>query len=219
MKKLEFVFLGPPACGKGTQSKRLAEELGLPHIDTGASLRKASGEDSDTARIIQSCTSQGKIVPPEIIEKIITDRLILRDCEKGFILDGYPRNMEQAGILEKICKKIDTDGCESTLKVFYFELSEELLLDRITNRQSCKNCGCTYNLKYAKPKNDGICDKCGNVLIQRYDDTAATFPKRMKTFNEETKPVIDFYEGQGVLERISAEGESSVVFERLMRAI
>lgn len=217
MKK-ELVFLGPPACGKGTQTDKLAAFLNFPHIDTGSLLRRAITDKTSDGLIAQSYIDKGQLVPVDIVAAIIKNRLKQDDCKNGFILDGYPRSIEQAEILEEMKAEIDGDQ-KVDFRVVYFDIDQELLLNRIIYRRSCSKCGKIYNLQSLKPKKDGICDECGCALIQRKDDTEETAKARFETYFEQTAPLIKFYESKGALRKIDANGSIDMVWDRLLRAI
>lgn len=217
MKK-ELVFLGPPACGKGTQTSRLSETLKFPHIDTGSLLRKALAEQTPDGLIAKSYIEKGELVPVEIVASIIKTRLQQDDCKNGFILDGFPRSIEQAKLLAKMLEEIDA-GSEVEFKVIYFDIAQELLLDRIITRRSCPKCGRIYNIKSLKPQKDGVCDDCDVELIQRKDDTEETAKARFNTYFEQTAPLIDFYQNKGSLRKINANGSVDEVWERLSEAV
>ena len=168
MKK-ELIFLGPPACGKGTQTNKLAEYFGFPHIDTGSLLRAEIASGSENGKIAKGFIDKGQLVPVELVGAIIKDRLKKDDCKNGFILDGFPRSVEQADMLEDIKKEIDGDS-EVDFRATYFDLDTDILISRIVNRRSCPKCGEIYNLKFKAPKNEGKCDVCGTELTQRKDD-------------------------------------------------
>ena len=191
MKK-ELLFMGPPASGKGTQTHRLAQETGLPHVDTGSLLRAAIKNQTEAGLIAKSYIDKGQLAPIEIVARIIKERLMEADCQKGFILDGFPRSLEQALALDEIKKEIDKD-CDVDFKVINFEIPEEALLERIINRVSCPSCGEIYNKKFTPPKKDGICDKCNTELTQRKDDTEEVAKSRFATYHKETEPLINFY--------------------------
>lgn len=220
MVKKELVFLGPPASGKGTQTSRLAKELNFPHVDTGSLLRKAIADGTPDGVTAKSFIEKGQLVPVEIVAAIIKSRLEQEDCQNGFILDGYPRSTEQAEILEKMLKEIDA-GKEIDFRVIYFDIDQQLLIERIIYRRSCAKCGHIYNLISLKPKKEGVCDGCGDVLeyIQRKDDTEEIAKSRFETYFKETAPLINFYEAKGSLKKINANGEVSEVWERLIEAI
>lgn len=217
MKK-ELVFLGPPASGKGTQTSRLSQELNFPHVDTGSLLRKAMADGTPDGITAKSFIEKGQLVPIEIVASIIKTRLGESDCENGFILDGFPRSTEQARILELILQEVDMNK-EVDFRVIYFDIEQQLLLNRIIYRRSCSKCGKIYNLLSLKPKQEGLCDDCGSELTQRKDDTEEIAKSRFETYFNETAPLIDFYEEKGSLIKIDANGEVSEVWDRLLEAI
>lgn len=216
MKK-EYILLGPPACGKGTQTNRLAEYFSLPHIDTGMLLRYETEENTDKGIIAKKFIDKGQLVPVELVGEIIKSRLIADDCKNGFILDGFPRSLEQAEILENIRKEIDKTSAD--FKAVYFDIDPETLIMRIINRRSCPKCGAIYNLKYKKPKNDGICDKCGTELLRRKDDSADTAEARFETYYRETAPLTDYYGSRNLLLTIDASGTIDEVWHKLLKAV
>lgn len=217
MKK-ELIFLGPPACGKGTQTTKLAEYLGFPHVDTGSLLRAEIASGSENGKIAKSFIDKGNLVPVELVASIIKDRLSQEDCHEGYILDGYPRSMEQAEMLEKINSDIN-GSIDTDFRAIYFDLNQDVLISRIVNRRSCPICGEIYNLKYKPPKKDGVCDKCGSALTQRKDDTEEVAKVRFETYFKETAPLIDYYKNKGVLRTINAEGSIEEVWERLLKVV
>lgn len=214
MKK-EFIFLGPPACGKGTQTTRLAKHLGLPHIDTGSLLRAEIKNGTLDGIIAKSFIDKGHLVPVDLVANIIQNRLSQKDCENGYILDGYPRSTEQADKLEDINKAIDKDVAK--FMAIYFDLEHDVLISRIVNRRSCPACGEIYNLKYHPTKVEGICDKCGEKLVQRKDDNEETAEARFETYFKETAPLIDYYKNKNLLVTIDANGSIDEVWQRLIK--
>lgn len=217
MKK-ELIFLGPPACGKGTQTSKLAEYLGFPHIDTGSLLRAEIASESPNGKIAKFYIDKGNLVPVELVGSIIKDRLAQEDCNEGYILDGYPRSVEQADMLVKINDEINGD-IKTDFMAIYFDMDQDILISRIVNRRSCPKCGEIYNLKYKPTKVEGICDKCGGELIQRKDDNEETAKARFETYFHETAPLIDYYKQRGVLKTINAEGSIDEVWQRLLEVI
>lgn len=216
MKK-EFIFLGPPACGKGTQTSKLAQYLGFPHIDTGSLLRAEIKNGTPDGIIAKSFIDKGNLVPVDLVANIIKNRLSQKDCENGYILDGYPRSVEQADMLEEINKAIDKD--DSKFMAIYFDLDHDVLISRIVNRRSCPVCGEIYNLKYHPPKVEGKCDKCGVDLIQRKDDNEETAEARFQTYFRETAPLVEYYKNKGALRTLDANGSIAEVWERLLKVI
>ena len=217
MKK-ELIFLGPPACGKGTQTNKLAKHFGFPHIDTGSLLRAEIKSGSENGKIAQQYIDKGLLVPVWLVAEIIKNRLKQPDCKNGFILDGYPRSLEQAEMLEDIKKEIDGDS-EVDFRATYFDINEDILISRIVNRRSCPACGEIYNLKYHPPKSDGICDKCGGELAQRKDDNEETAKARFDTYYRETEPLVEYYKNKNVLSTIDADGSINEVWERLLKVV
>lgn len=217
MKK-ELIFLGPPACGKGTQTDRLAEYFGFPHVDTGSLLRAEIKGETENGKIAKSYIDKGLLVPVDLVGAIIKNRLSQPDCANGFILDGYPRSLEQAKLLDVIQNEID-GGKEVDFRAVYFDLDQSILLSRIINRRSCSKCGEIYNLKYKPSKVEGICDKCGGELIQRKDDNEEIAKARFDTYFTETAPLVEYYTDKKVLRTINADGSIEEVWERLLKVV
>ena len=217
MKK-ELIFLGPPACGKGTQTNRLAEFLKFPHVDTGSLLRNEIKNNTEAGIEAKKFIDKGQLVPAELVAKIIKNRLSKDDCKNGYILDGYPRSLEQAEKLEIINKEINTDN-DVDFRAVYFDIDTKILVERIVNRRSCPVCGEIYNLEFKPPKVEGHCDKDGAELVQRKDDTREVAQARFDTYFHETAPLIDYYKNKGVLRTIDANGTIDEVWERLLGVI
>ena len=217
MKK-EFIFVGPPGSGKGTQTKMLSKEFNLPHIDTGSLLREEVATGSENGKLAGSFMDKGQLVPIELVSKIIKNRLLKDDCKDGFILDGYPRSMEQALALDEILKEIDKDT-NVLPQVFYFEVAQEKLVERLVNRRSCSKCGAIYNLKTMNLKNTSECEKCGGELIKRDDDTEEIANKRFSTYFAQTEPIIDMYRERGWLSTIDASLDIDTIYKNLKGAI
>lgn len=217
MKK-ELIFLGPPACGKGTQTNRLSEYLGLPHIDTGSLLRAEIAKETEDGLIAKSFIDKGQLVPVDLVATIIGKKLAEDDCKNGYVLDGYPRSLEQAEKLENINANVDGDN-KVSFKAIYFDIDTQILLERIIYRQSCPVCGEIYNKKFKPSKVENICDKCNVELKTRDDDNAEIAKKRFDTYFEQTAPLVEFYENKGVLHKIDANGSIDEVWERLLKII
>jgi len=216
MKK-ELIFLGPPACGKGTQTNRLSEYLGFPHVDTGSLLRAEIAKESEEGKIAKSFIDKGQLVPPELVGKIIANRLAADDCKNGYVLDGYPRSLEQAKMLDEINSNVDKE--QASFKAIYFDIDTQILIERIIYRQSCPVCGEIYNKKFKPSKVADKCDKCGVDLKTRADDNEETAKLRFETYFKETAPLVEFYENKGVLYKIDANGSIDEVWERLLNVI
>lgn len=216
--KQEFIFLGPPACGKGTQTSKLSEFLGYPHIDTGSLLRAEIARETEEGKIAKFHIDQGHLVPLDLVATIIAKRLSQDDCNDGYVLDGYPRSMEQAEKLVEINNHVDREQNVS-FKAIYFDIDTELLIDRIVNRQSCPKCGEIYNKKFKPSKVENICNKCNVPLKTRDDDNAEIARARFDTYFEQTAPLIDFYKEKGVLYKIDANGSIDEVWKRLLNVV
>lgn len=215
MKK-ELIFLGPPASGKGTQTARLSEYLGFPHIDTGSLLRAAIKNATPEGLEAKSYIDKGALVPVEIVAAIIKNRLAQDDCKNGYILDGFPRSVEQADILEGINAEIDTEPAD--FKAIYFDVDMDLLMERIIYRRSCASCSTIYNLKTLPPQQEGVCD-CGGELTHRKDDNEETAKARFETYFNETAPLTDYYKAKGVLKVLDANGEIEDIWNRLLQVV
>jgi adenylate kinase len=182
---MHFIIFGPPGSGKGTYSTRLASLLGIASISTGDIFRDAVKEGKPLGRKIQGYLEKGQLVPDEIVVEVLNERLSQTDSQEGFILDGFPRTIEQAKALDRITK-IDA--------IINLVVPEWIIIERLSNRRICKDCGAIYNLRNMKPKVAGRCDVCGGLLIQRPDDTVEIIKTRLKVYEEQTKPLIEFYE-------------------------
>lgn len=200
-----IILIAPPAAGKGTQSDMLVEKYGFVHISTGDLLREVALHDESIKKLLET----GNLIDDEIVFKLLHDRLLLDDCKKGFILDGFPRNVSQAVKYENLMKDI---GISSNI-VIYLDVDKETVIKRIAGRVSCPNCHRVFNdmIDESKPKVSGKCDDCGSVLVKRSDDNAETFGTRYDVYCKNTLPLIDFYKGKGILYSVdSGMGKDSV---------
>lgn len=192
---MNLILLGAPGAGKGTQAKIIMDKYGIPQISTGDMLREAVAKGTELGKKAKEFMTQGKLVPDEIVIGIVRERLAQKDCEKGFILDGFPRTLAQAEALDKMLaemgKKIDA--------VINVNVPEEEVVKRIVNRRTCRNCGAIYHLIYNPPKKPGVCDKCGGELYQRDDDKEETVRERYRVYKKNTEPLIDYYKKKGIL--------------------
>lgn len=216
--KNELIFLGPPACGKGTQTNKLSEYLKLPHIDTGSLLRAEISKETEEGKIAKFFIDKGQLVPVDLVGKIIFKKLAGDECKNGYVLDGYPRSLEQAYKLDEINTIVDKD-VESSFKAIYFDIDTQILLERIIYRQSCPVCGEIYNKKFKPSKVEGLCDKCNVPLKTRDDDNEEIAKKRFETYFEQTAPLIEFYTNKNVLYKIDANGTIDEVWERLLQVV
>jgi len=201
---MNIVFLGPPGAGKGTQAKILIERYGIPQISTGDMLREHRAKGTELGKKAQEYMDKGQLVPDEIILGMVKERLSQPDCQKGFILDGFPRTVAQAEALDKLLSEMG--------KKLDFALAlivpDELLVERLTGRRTCKSCGMMYHIKYKPPQVEGKCDVCGGELYQRPDDNEETVRNRLKVYHEQTAPLIEYYKNKGILREI--DGSKSI---------
>ena len=216
--KQEFIFIGPPGSGKGTQTKMLAKDSNLPHIDTGALLRAEIASGSEDGILANSFMEKGQLVPLELVSRIIKNRLMKSDCDNGFILDGYPRSLEQAYALDDILKEVDSDNSVKP-QVFYFDVAQERLVERLVNRRSCSECGSIYNLKTMSLEDETKCPKCGGALTRRDDDTEEVATKRFATYFAQTEPLIDMYKKRNWLTTLDASLDIDSIYKNLVGAI
>ncbi len=210
---LRMVFLGPPGAGKGTQASMLKSRYGIAHISTGDILREAVKKGTELGKRAKEYMDKGLLVPDEIIVGIIEERLSEPDAQKGFILDGFPRTIPQAEALDRLLEKKGI-----TLNaVFLFNADKKTILERLTGRRVCRNCGALYHIKYSPPKVEGVCDKCGGELYQRDDDKEETILKRLEVYEKQTAPLIDYYKEKGILFELDANKDSKEVFAEIER--
>ena len=197
---MKLILLGAPGAGKGTQADILCKELDIPTISTGNILRAAIKNGTPTGMKAKAYMDEGKLVPDEVIIGIITERVAREDCKNGYILDGVPRTIAQAEALEKAGIKFDD--------VISIEISDEVIMERMSGRRVCESCGASYHLVAVPPKQEGICDKCGGKLVQRKDDAPETVKARLEVYHRETEPLKAFYAQRGLLK--SVENQPSV---------
>ena len=200
--------MGPPGAGKGTAAKQLQSAFGLAHISTGDMFREAIKEGTELGKLAKSFIDHGDLVPDDVTIGIVKERLSKDDCEKGFLLDGFPRTLVQADALKKLTKEINRE----LTSVITLDVDESKLIERIISRRVCPSCGASYNINTKKPSKEGICDSCGHELIQRKDDTKESFVTRLNAYNNQTKPLIEYYNANGLLKSVNGLNDIDVVF-------
>ena len=208
-----IMFIAPPAAGKGTQAELVVEKYHIPHISTGDILREISKEESEIGEYVRETLASGQLVKDEITYQLIEDRLGKDDCKNGFIIDGFPRNIDQAYEYDKILEKL---GYEVG-NVILINIDKNTLEKRITGRRLCEKCNAIYNIndKNNTPKVESICDNCGGKLYQRSDDNLESFQTRYNTYLEKTEPIIEHYKKQGVLKEVNGDDTVENIFKKI----
>jgi adenylate kinase len=199
--------MGPPGAGKGTQAEHIVNEFGIPHISTGDAFRLAIKQGTPVGVKAKEYIDQGLLVPDDVTIGIVEERLQQSDCEKGFLLDGFPRTLSQAEALDDILSRMNT----SLDHVINLKVDRDKLLARLTGRRICKSCGSTYHVIFNPPKQEGICDKCGGELYQRSDDNEESVGIRLDEYINKTAPLLTFYENKGLLRQIDGDQEIDAV--------
>ena len=197
---MNLIILAAPGAGKGTQAELLSKHFSIPTISTGAILRKNISDGTELGKIAEQYINDGKFVPDDVMIKVVADRLAKDDCKNGFILDGFPRTLNQAQALEESEIKIDA--------VLTIDVADEKIIERLGGRLECSKCGSSYHKVHNAPKTEGVCDKCGGKLVTRADDKPETIKERLETYYKQTAPLKDFYDKKGML-RV-AEGKESI---------
>ena len=205
---MKIVLLGPPGAGKGTQAKSISAKYSIPHISTGDIFRKNISENTPLGIEAKSYMDAGKLVPDEVTINMVKDRLVQDDCKNGYLLDGFPRTVEQAEALQEFLsargEKLDT--------ALLIDVQKEFILERMTGRRVCPSCGASYHIKF-NPAKDGKCELCGSSVVQRKDDTAETVKERLDVYEKETQPLIDFYKNIDLLSTVDGTKAINMVFE------
>jgi len=196
-----IVFLGPPGAGKGTQAEAISKGKKIPHISSGNLLREAVEAGTETGIKARHYIEKGLLVPDQIVVDIIKDRILKNDCKAGFVLDGFPRTLSQAKVLDEMLRNL---GNRLDI-VFYFSVSKENVVQRLSGRLICGSCGANYHKIYVPSSKDGICDKCGGKLNQRADDKPETVFERLRVYHEQTEGLIEYYKKSGILREISSD--------------
>ena len=212
---MHILLMGPPGAGKGTQAANLVKEFAIPHISTGDMFRAAVKEGTELGKQAKACMDAGKLVPDEVTIGIVRERLAKPDCEKGFILDGFPRTVEQADALTGILKEI---GLKLT-RVLNINVPAAELIERAVGRRICKKCGATYHIKFNPTKVEGICDACGGELFQRADDSEKTMKSRLSVYEAQTKPLIEYYQKAGLYTEVDGRQAIDKVFADVVKSL
>jgi len=209
---INMVFLGPPGAGKGTQSEQIINDFGIVQVSTGDILRNAVKEGSELGKLAKKYMDEGKLVPDDVIIGIVKDRLKEKDCQNGFILDGFPRTIPQAEALDKMLKD---DLNISLTHVISLEVDDGKIIERLTGRRTCPKCGRGYHISFDPPEKEEICDECNTQLIQRDDDKEETIKKRLKVYHDQTEQLKDYYEKQSILTTVDGEKSPDEVYKNI----
>ena len=209
---MKIVMLGAPGAGKGTQAEMLAEKYGIPHISTGDIFRMNIKNGTELGKEAKTYMDQGLLVPDELTVRILLDRVAKDDCKNGCLLDGFPRNIPQANVLEEALSKLG-DKIDYAINV---EVPDDNIIRRMSGRRACLACGATYHIEHVPPKKEGICDKCGEELVLRDDDRPETVGNRLQVYKDQTQPLIEFYEKKGVLHNVDGTKNMNEVFEAIV---
>lgn len=208
---MRIILLGPPGAGKGTQAAMLVEKLHIPHISTGDMFRQAIKEGTPLGKKAKEFMDAGQLVPDEVTVGIVKERVGQEDCREGFLLDGFPRTVAQAEVLDTILDEIGS-ALDATVSI---EVPREKLVTRLTGRRVCKKCGATYHLEFNPPEKAGVCGKCSGELIQRSDDTEETVLNRLNVYEKQTAPLINYYKEKGLLKEIDGDGPIDQVMVKI----
>ncbi len=212
---MKIVMLGAPGAGKGTQAVNIAKEYGIPHISTGDIFRANIKNQTELGMKAKSYMDKGALVPDDITIGMLLDRIADNDCKNGFVLDGFPRTIPQAESLKGALLLQDTK-IDHAVDI---EVPDEVITARMGGRRSCPKCGGTYHIVFNAPKKEGICDNCGTELVQRADDKPETVLERLKTYHEQTQPLIDFYRNEGVLDTVDGTQKPDKVLSDILGAL
>ena len=214
-KVMKIIMLGAPGAGKGTQAKMIADKYGIPHVSTGDIFRANLKEGTELGLKAKEYMDKGELVPDELTVSILLDRVAKDDCKNGYVLDGFPRTIPQAEVLEKELDKLG-DKIDLAIDV---EVPDENIIKRMGGRRACVKCGATYHIEHVPPKKEGICDTCGSELILRDDDKPETVSNRLSVYHAQTQPLIDFYSERGVLKEVDGTKDMMDVFADIVSII
>lgn len=208
---MKIIMLGAPGAGKGTQAKKIAERYSVPHISTGDIFRANIKNGTELGMEAKKYMDAGQLVPDELTVKILLDRVAADDCQNGYVLDGFPRTIPQAEVLDKALNELG-DKIDYAIDV---DVPDENIINRMSGRRACLSCGATYHIQYIPPKAEGICDSCGKELVLRDDDKPETVKKRLDVYHAQTQPLIEFYTNKGILKTVDGTLDMKDVFKAI----
>uniref|UniRef100_A0A7C5V6G8 Adenylate kinase n=1 Tax=Caldicellulosiruptor owensensis TaxID=55205 RepID=A0A7C5V6G8_9FIRM len=212
---MRLILLGAPGAGKGTQAEYLSKRFSIPHISTGDILRENVKNETELGKKAKEYMDKGLLVPDEIVIEIVKDRISKEDCKNGFLLDGFPRTIAQAEALDKVLQELG----QKIDKVLNIEVPDEKILERMSGRRICKNCGASFHVIYRPPQKEGVCDVCGGELYQREDDKEETVKKRLEVYHAQTQPLIDYYKAKGLLVVAYGQEEIADTTKEVLKAL
>ena len=212
---MKIIMLGAPGAGKGTQAKMIAEKFGIPHISTGDIFRANIKNGTELGKKAKEFMDKGQLVPDELTVEILLDRVANDDCKNGYVLDGFPRTIPQADVLDKELTKLG-DKVDFAINV---DVPDENIVRRMSGRRACLKCGATYHIEHIPPKTEGICDKCGSELVQRDDDKPETVQNRLSVYHEQTQPLIEYYEKKNILKSVDGTKDMQEVFSDIVNIL
>ena len=212
---MKIIMLGAPGAGKGTQAKMIAEKFGIPHISTGDIFRANIKNGTELGKKAKEYMDKGQLVPDELTVEILLDRVAADDCKNGYVLDGFPRTIPQADVLDKELTKLG-DKVDFAINV---DVPDENIVRRMSGRRACLKCGATYHIEHIPPKKEGICDTCGSELVQRDDDKPETVQNRLSVYHEQTQPLIDYYNKKNILKSVDGTKDMQEVFSDIVNIL
>ncbi|WP_022764371.1 adenylate kinase [Butyrivibrio sp. XPD2006] len=212
---MKIIMLGAPGAGKGTQAKMIAEKFNIPHISTGDIFRANIKNGTELGKKAKEFMDKGQLVPDELTVEILLDRVAADDCKNGYVLDGFPRTIPQADVLDKELTKLG-DKVDFAINV---DVPDENIVRRMSGRRACLKCGATYHIEHIPPKQEGICDKCGSELVQRDDDKPETVQNRLSVYHEQTQPLIDYYNKKNILKSVDGTKDMQEVFSDIVNIL
>ena len=208
---MKIIMLGAPGAGKGTQAKMIADKYKVPHVSTGDIFRANIKNGTELGKEAKQYMDKGLLVPDELTVKILLDRVAQADCENGYVLDGFPRTIAQAEVLDKALTELG-DKIDYAIDV---NVPDENIIKRMSGRRACLACGATYHIEHIPPKKEGVCDRCGEALVLRDDDKEETVKNRLNVYHEQTQPLIEYYTGKGILKEVDGTVPMDQVFEAI----
>ena len=212
---MKIIMLGAPGAGKGTQAKMIADQYGIPHISTGDIFRANIKEQTELGMEAKTYMDKGALVPDELTVKILLDRVAKDDCKSGYVLDGFPRTIPQAEVLDKAVKELN----ETIDYAINVEVPDGNIIKRMSGRRACLACGATYHVEHVPPKKEGICDRCGKELVLRDDDKPETVKKRLEVYHAQTQPLIEYYNKKNILKEVDGTKDMKDVFADIVKIL